>query len=186
VTHNYALVKDSFQKFFHVLSSIMAEHQRDSNSPHLVSRRPTLLRSLFTVGLLCKHFDFDSDEFGEKKVRAPNHLNGINVISLVFQVCVKDKVFDTMLYFIFTDDESVKLKALTGLGFLVVRHYEFMLSPQLKALYHDLLTDQYGSVHMRCQVLRNLQSYLKDEEDKMMKAEDECESLCVCVSLSLT
>lgn len=46
----------------------MAEHKRDPHSQVLISSRPTLLRSLFTVGLLCKHFDFDSQDFGEKKV----------------------------------------------------------------------------------------------------------------------
>ena len=80
-----------------------------------------------------------------------------------------------MMYFIFHEDEEVKHKALTGIGFLVVRHYEFMLSRELKTLYHELLTDKYGSVRMRCQVLRNLQAYLLEEEEKMMRAEDECE-----------
>ncbi|ELU12686.1 hypothetical protein CAPTEDRAFT_160616 [Capitella teleta] len=155
VTRNYKLVRDCFQKFFGVLSKMMTEHQRDSRSPALASSRPTLLRSLFTVGLLCKHFDFDSEDFGEKKVS------------------IRDKVFDTMLYFVFTDDDEVKHKALTGVGFLVVRHYEFMLSRELKALYNEQLTDKFGSVRMRCQVLRNLQAYLMEEEEKMMRAEDE-------------
>ena len=52
-----------------VLSKLMAEHQRDPESPALTRSRPTLLRSLFTTGLLCKHFDFDADDFGEKKVQ---------------------------------------------------------------------------------------------------------------------
>ena len=51
-----------------VLTQLMCEHQRDRDSAQLASSRPTLLRSLYTVGLLCRHFNFDSDEFGEKKV----------------------------------------------------------------------------------------------------------------------
>ena len=37
-------------------------------NPDCIFNRPILLRSLFTVGLLCKNFDFDSENFGEKKV----------------------------------------------------------------------------------------------------------------------
>ena len=58
-----------------VLSKLMAEHQRDPQSPALGRSRPTLLRSLFTTGLLCKHFDFDADDFGEKRVSYLLELN---------------------------------------------------------------------------------------------------------------
>lgn len=46
----------------------MADHKKNPDNPTLVSRRPTLLRALFTVGLLCRHFDFDSKDMGETKV----------------------------------------------------------------------------------------------------------------------
>lgn len=51
-----------------ILSKIQADLLCSPNCPF---NRPTLLRALFTVGLLCKNFDFDSDEFGEKKVESP-------------------------------------------------------------------------------------------------------------------
>ena len=48
---------------------VVAKVQMDLQSnPDCTFNKPTLLRSLFTVGLLCKNFDFDSDNFGEKKV----------------------------------------------------------------------------------------------------------------------
>ena len=61
-------------------------------------------------------------------------------------------------------------------GFLVTRHYEFMLHTQLRDPYHRLLTNETAPVKMCCQVLRNLQSYLIEEELKMMKADADCMS----------
>ncbi|KAI0209445.1 Nipped-B-like protein [Lamellibrachia satsuma] len=159
VTHNYKLVRDCFQKFFGVLTQLMCEHQKDSNSPQLVSSRPTLLRSLYTVGLLCRHFNFDSQEFGEKKVS------------------IRDKVFDVMLYFIRHEDEEVKHKALAGLGFFVTREYEYMLGQDMRELYIDLLTQKDAPVKMRCQVLRNMLMYLMEEEARMIKADQEWKKL---------
>ncbi|XP_060078784.1 nipped-B-like protein isoform X3 [Ylistrum balloti] len=155
VSHNYALVKDCFQKFFGVLSRLMADHKDDPDNATLKIRKPTLLRSLFTVGLLCKHFDFDSSEMGETKTS------------------VKDKVYDVLHYFVFHEDEEVRTKALTGLGFLFVRHYEFMLGSKAKELYVDFLTNDNTPVRLKVQVLKNLQYYLQEEEVRMQKADAE-------------
>jgi len=59
-------------------------------------------------------------------------------------------------------------------GFLVTHHYEFMLHKQLRDPYHHLLTQEDVPIRMCCQVLRNLQTYLVEEELKMMKADAEC------------
>lgn len=51
------------------LNKLKTQHQEDPNSMVLVSNKPALLRSLFTVGALCRHFDFDREEFkGNNKV----------------------------------------------------------------------------------------------------------------------
>lgn len=155
VSHNYVLVKDCFQKFFGVLLSLMMHHKEDPNAAILSSRKPTLLRSLFTVGLLCKHFDFDSKDMGEAKTS------------------VKDRVFAVLLYFVSHEDEEVRKKALTGLGFLAVRHYDYMLGKELKELYYNFLTNQDVPVSLKCQVLKNLQYYLQEEEIRMQKADAE-------------
>ena len=52
------------------LTKLKTQHQEDSNHPSLAANKPSLLRSLFTVGALCRHFDFDLEEFkGTNKVR---------------------------------------------------------------------------------------------------------------------
>lgn len=58
---------------------LKTQHQEDPTSSTLVANKPTLLRSLFTVGALCRHFDFDQEEFkGANKVK----------ISAPFKYCV--------------------------------------------------------------------------------------------------
>ncbi|GAB1597401.1 nipped-B-like protein A [Argonauta hians] len=162
VSHNYRLVKDCFQKFFGVLSKLMADHKENANNPTLQKRRPTLLRSLFTVGLLCRHFDFDSKEMGETKAK----------------VAIKDRVFDVLYYFIEHEDEEVRVKALTGLGFMCVRHYEYMLGKTLRGLYYHLFTSEVAAVKLKIQALRNLHSYLVEEEAKMIVADAEWRKQC--------
>lgn len=55
-----------------VLMRLMAEHQRDPHSAELMKSLPTLRRTLFTVGLFCRYFDFDAISLlnaSEKKVQ---------------------------------------------------------------------------------------------------------------------
>lgn len=155
VSHNYSLVKDCFQKFFGYLSKYESYQRENPSAPIEQKRKPTLLRSLFTVGLMCRHFDFDSKDFGETKIS------------------VKNTVFDVLMTFIGMTDEDVRLKALTGLGYMAVRHYEFMLGRSMKTLYCDFLTDTEASVLLRCQVLKNLLNYLQEEEVRMSKSDAE-------------
>jgi len=75
-----------------------SEHKANSRAPALTNTKPTLLRSLFTVGILCKHFDFDSGELGDSRLS------------------VKDKVLELLLYFMGHEDDDVRLKSLNALG----------------------------------------------------------------------
>ncbi|GFS10541.1 nipped-B-like protein [Elysia marginata] len=155
VSHNYELVKDCFKKFYGVLAKLMVDHKTNKDCPTLKQRRPPLLRALFTVGLLCKHFDLDAKDMGETKV------------------CVRETVFEVLMYFTGHEDEEVQLKALTAIGFFACRHYTFMLGPRLKELYTRLLTDSMASIKLRCQVLKNLQVYLMEEELQMCRSDAE-------------
>ena len=64
-----------FEFFTGVLARLMSFHKQDPTSKQVVEGKPTLLRALFTVGLLCRHFDFDSEAFGEKRVKISISLN---------------------------------------------------------------------------------------------------------------
>ena len=60
-------------------------------------------------------------------------------------------------------------------GFFLCRHYEYMLGKLLKDMYHDFLTNDNAPIKLRCQVLKNLQLYLVEEEITMSKSDAECE-----------
>lgn len=159
VTHNYKLVKDCFQKFFGFLVKTCAEHKANAKAPALVNSKPTLLRSLFTVGILCKHFDFDNDDLGDSRLS------------------VKEKALELLMYFMGHEDDDVRLKSLNALGFYCTHYHEAMLGIQVKDLYQSMLSNKDSSVVLKCQVLRNLQNYLTQEEDHMSKADSEWQNL---------
>lgn len=59
--------------FSGALNKLKLQHHEDPNSTTLVANKPFLLRSLFTVGALARHFDFDLEEFkGSNKVELFN------------------------------------------------------------------------------------------------------------------
>ncbi|XP_053394741.1 nipped-B-like protein isoform X2 [Mercenaria mercenaria] len=154
VSHNYPLVKDCFQKFFGYLVKFQSYHQGHPTVPLQGNRKPTLLRSLFTVGLMCKHFNFESKELGDDT-----------------ETSLKEKIFDVLVYYTTHVDEDVQSKALTGLGFLAVRHYEYMLGRTLKTMYSEHLTNPDTPIKLKCQVLKNLYYYLVEEEVRMAKSD---------------
>ena len=77
------------------------QHQVDPTNPALVSRKSALRRSLFTIGVLCKHFDFDSAEMA-MNIQAANS--------------IEDFVFEQLMYFLWHEDDSIRQQALTAIG----------------------------------------------------------------------
>lgn len=162
VSHNYSLVRDCFKRFFRYLVNFQSRHKDRPSAALQDDKKPSLLRSLFTVGLMCKHFDFDS-----KELRGESSDSFIKTDEKSY----KDTIFDTLVYYTTIEDEDVQVKALTGLGFMAVRHYEYMLGKTLKTMYSDLLTNSDGSLKLKCQVLKNLYYYLEEEEVRMAKSD---------------
>uniref|UniRef100_A0A668ANJ4 Nipped-B protein n=1 Tax=Myripristis murdjan TaxID=586833 RepID=A0A668ANJ4_9TELE len=160
VTHNYKFVWACFNRFYGALNKLKIQHQEDPNSTTLVANKPFLLRSLFTVGALGRHFDFDLEDF-----------KGTN------KVVIKEKVLELLLYFTKHEDEEVKTKAIIGLGFLVIMHPSQMFVPEVKALYNGILADTTSSINLKIQILKNLQTYLQEEDTRMQEADREWKKL---------
>uniref|UniRef100_A0A3Q1ETJ2 Nipped-B protein n=1 Tax=Acanthochromis polyacanthus TaxID=80966 RepID=A0A3Q1ETJ2_9TELE len=156
VTHNYKFVWACFNRYYGALAKLKTQHQEDSSSSTLAANKPTLLRSLFTVGALCRHFDFDQEEFkGATKI------------------IIKDKVLELLLYFTTHEEEEVQIKALIGLGFQFIMHPELMFVQDVKILYNNTLSDESSLVGLKIQVLKNLQTYLQEEDSRMQEADRE-------------
>ncbi|NXM91211.1 NIPBL protein, partial [Oenanthe oenanthe] len=136
------------------LMKLIIKYGMDPNSTILTANKPALLRSLFTVGALCRHFDFDHEDFkGNSKVN------------------IKDKVLELLMYFTKHSDEEVQTKAIIGLGFAFIQHPSLMFEQEVKSLYNSILSDKNCSVNLKIQVLKNLQTYLQEEDTRMQQAD---------------
>ncbi|XP_076294554.1 nipped-B cohesin loading factor isoform X2 [Lasioglossum baleicum] len=156
VTRNFKLIRDCFKKYYGHLTEYKSFYEKDPTNPMLLKYRPFVRRALFTVGLLLRHFNFTDPEVIEGL--AEN---------------IKDQVFETLNYFVNLDNDDIKQFTLSAIGSLCIRHYEFMLLPELKELYHHLLTSENALVHMRIQVLNNVEVYLQEEDKRMIKQDME-------------
>ncbi|EZA57826.1 Nipped-B-like protein [Ooceraea biroi] len=152
VTRNFKLIRDCFKKYYGHLTEYKSFYEKDPTNPMLLKCRPFFRRALFTVGLLLRHFNFMDPEVIEGL--ADN---------------IKDQVFETLNYFVHLDNVDIQNFTLSAIGSLCIRHYEFMMLPELKELYHHLLTSEHALVHMRIQVLNNIELYLQEEEKRMIK-----------------
>lgn len=163
VTHNYSLVRDMFHKFFMVLCLVQREHQAGRSYG-----RQSLQRCLYTLGLLCRHFDFEHLEPAQDGMAEPAE---------DADQPLKQRVFAAVLYFTEHEDEDIRQRALTGLGFMLVRQYDLMLGPEVKELYRHLLNSPLAPAVARVQVLKNLTAYLMEEEAKMIRRDAEWSKL---------
>lgn len=59
-------------------------------------------------------------------------------------------------------------------GFLVIMHPSQMFVPEVKSLYNGILADASSSINLKIQILKNLQTYLQEEDTRMQEADREC------------
>ena len=84
-----------------------------NREPGLEDKLPKLRRSLFTLGLFCKHFSFSDLGFPEN---------------------TEERILNTFLYYIHQKavrDDELKARALDGVGFFCSTHYKLMLGKQV-------------------------------------------------------
>ncbi|CAG4981013.1 unnamed protein product [Parnassius apollo] len=156
LTHNYKLIRDVFNKYHGVLLQWKNSWQRNPEVTRSLPSRPYFRRALFIVGLLLRYFDFTD-----------------NVVIEGLSSDIKEQVFNTLMFFVGLDDEDFVSHTLKALGSVCVRHYEFMLRPELKEFYHQLLTSHLAPIEMKADVLRNIEMYLQEEEQRMIRQDKE-------------
>ncbi|CAB3386176.1 Hypothetical predicted protein [Cloeon dipterum] len=156
VTKNFKLIKDCFKNYYGTITSYKQLHLKDKNDPRLNQHKAYFKRALFTVGLLIRHFDFTLPEVNEGL--PPD---------------IKEQVFQTLFYFLQNGNFDVQYFTLQAIGSMCIRHYDYMLMDDLKNMYHLLLTDKDAHIAMRIQVLSNIETYLQEEELRMIKQDQE-------------
>lgn len=60
------------------------------------------------------------------------------------------------------------------LGFAFIQHPSLMFEQEVKNLYNNILSDKNSSVNLKIQVLKNLQTYLQEEDTRMQQADRDC------------
>lgn len=154
VTKNFKLVRDCFSQFYKYLTNFRDYHEKTPEpDPKVVKAfKDRFKKAVLVVGLLLRHFNF-TDE---------------NIIGDTLPPNIKDQVIDILLYFLQHRAEyrSFILKAL---GNICIRHYELMLTPELKAMYQEVLRDPYADTQIKRQVLNNIEIYLSEEEKRMIQ-----------------
>ncbi|KYB29713.1 nipped-B-like protein isoform X2 [Tribolium castaneum] len=153
VTRNYQLIRDCFKRYnaymIRFKGWLETENVKYLRDPKF---RQYFRRALFTVGLLLRYFDFkDPDVIGD------------------LPLDIKDQVYQSMIYFLHREDLDIQANTLKAIGSICIRHYEFMLEKELKIFYHKFLTSEDTQLKMRVEVLINIESYLVEEENRMIQ-----------------
>eukprot|EP00092_Neocalanus_flemingeri_P037508 GFUD01040842.1.p1 GENE.GFUD01040842.1~~GFUD01040842.1.p1 ORF type:complete len:1343 (-),score=395.27 GFUD01040842.1:539-3985(-) len=154
VTKNYTLIRDCFKKYFGHLNSFKKVHEKDPADPRLAKATPFFRRSLFTVGLLLRHFDFSLEEL---------------YTGLEWGSETKMAVFEAIYYFMDHESADIQNATLQALGSICIRHYDLMMDERLKQRYVSILTDHQQPTNHKIQVLNNIEIYLVEEEIRMMQ-----------------
>ena len=100
------MIRDTFRNYFGHVIKFKQAHESNPRDPRLIRGTPYFRRSLFTVGLLLRHFDFTLEEL---------------YAGLEWGSETKMMVFDTIYYFL--DNESYDIQNDTlkvSLGFLFI------------------------------------------------------------------
>jgi cohesin loading factor subunit SCC2 len=95
----------------------------------------------------------------------------------LLQSDIKEQVFQSLFYFLQNGNSDVQYFTLQAIGSMCIRHYDYMLLPELKTMYHLMLTEPHTIIGMRIQVLNNIETYLQEEEMRMIKQDQECKKL---------
>jgi len=162
VTRNFTLIRDCFKKYFGHLVSFKKVHSNDPQDQRLEKATPFFRRSLFTVGLLLRYFDFGKEEL---------------YAGLEWGSETKNAVFDALYYFLDHENVHIQNATLQALGYVCIRHYDFMMDDRLKLRYISILTKGVSSTQTTTQtdtahvlqVLNNIETYLVEEEIRMMQ-----------------
>ncbi|CAF3663937.1 unnamed protein product [Rotaria sp. Silwood1] len=142
LSKNTQLVKDVFIRYHSIVVQCQQKILEKPNEEFKGSAQ--LARSIYILGVLCKYFDVEKNEFDD----------------LEFSV---DDLFQLFIFLVQRPESVVKLKSLVGLGFFLQRYGQYLIRDTVRQLYHTYLLDRRPeAAQLRCQVLINLEEYFRD------------------------
>ncbi|XP_041674034.1 nipped-B protein isoform X3 [Drosophila eugracilis] len=161
ITHNFKLIRDCFQKFYRVLDVSRNQVLQGNLSVDTIYT-PSFRRSLFTIGILMRYFDFKS----------PIAL-GETFGGLPISIC--DDVFNCLMFFCSCDNHEIRKQALISLGSFCVLNDDYLTRSELKILYCDILSSTANDAGFKIICMRNIWIYLTESEMFMHNKEKEWE-----------
>lgn len=159
LTKNYKLIRDCFNKFNGNLVQCRDKLMQDPGYPIEQIYTSLFRRSLFTVGLLTRYFDF---------TKAPVYGHGL-ADALSPRTC--DNIFDCLMFFVTSASLEVRKVTLQALGHFCVKNYEYLTQPQLRDFYRDLLVTDDVPTDVKVGVLKNVLIYLNEEDQRITENE---------------
>ncbi|XP_040162407.1 nipped-B protein isoform X2 [Anopheles arabiensis] len=170
ITKNYKLIRDCFSKLYYKgLVCIKDKLVSDPSIPIEQYFRPQFRRSIFTVGLIMRYFDFQQPEvYGAPK---PGEDSSNQGSTLPANIC--EDVFATLAFFLSCDHSEICKEALTSMGNFCVKNYEYLMKVELRDYYNYLLTQDKVLTDMKITVLKNILMYLTEEENQMVRKDKE-------------
>lgn len=159
LTKNYKLVRDCFNKFNASLVQCRDKLVQDPSFPVEQIYTSFFRRSLFTVGLLTRYFDFSKPPvYGQGQ---PDALSP--------RTC--DNIFECLMFFVVSSSLDVRKATLQALGHFCVKNYEYLTKPQLRDFYRDLLVQDDVPTDVKVAVLKNVMIYLNEEDQRITENE---------------
>uniref|UniRef100_A0A915D9T0 Nipped-B protein n=1 Tax=Ditylenchus dipsaci TaxID=166011 RepID=A0A915D9T0_9BILA len=183
-----------FMVYMNFLSKIKEQMKEDSSSVVPEDKRSFVMSSIFTLGVVCRHFDFDELLINYPDIVAkfdsPRQIKRDAELKEQNVHVFRERVFALLLFFSnIQSDQSpkaigkqMKLKessnanyqigqlALIALGQLAAGCAELLTKPELRFIYLTMLsTPQEEFLSSKIQVLKNLICFLVAEEEKSLK-----------------
>ncbi|KAF7257300.1 hypothetical protein EG68_04873 [Paragonimus skrjabini miyazakii] len=194
VLKDHSQVTVCFRQFYGLLMSLSFELRRTvstkvMNAAGISSRtRPSVLRALYTVGLMCKHFRLEdlANEYGRVSTSTPVLDELVDTLMLFAEYAAAPVLTQT------SDDGSLTTnslqhmhdpdlcrKAVMGLGFVVCRHDQLLCTKRVRTFFSRFFTitplapppgsSKPSPFHeVQCIILDNLTHYLMESERQMV------------------
>ncbi|KAM7351654.1 nipped-B cohesin loading factor isoform 2-T2 [Cochliomyia hominivorax] len=160
ITKNYKLIRDCFHKFYRILDYSRIQISQNNQSVESIYT-PMFRRSLFTIGILMRYFDF----------KAPYLIGESNNLSPT--IC--DDAFDCIMFFTQCSNYEIRKQSLIALGSFCVMNDEYLIRPDLKQFYCDILSSEKSEPSIKIICMRNIWIYLTESEMYMYNKEKEWE-----------
>ncbi|CAI5442496.1 unnamed protein product [Caenorhabditis angaria] len=161
---------DRFLNFYNCLKRGKASYEQNPQLRMDEKNMAILQRALFTIGVLCRYFDFD-EIIGSSENDAK-----ITEESDKPKRQIRDSVFNVLEFFSKSNNPSIKQKALTSLGHFCAQYSEYLTRPDLQHMYSAILSSKNPNAHqLKIQILKNLEMFLQTEEKKLIKCNEDWE-----------